>query len=146
MRLGLENASFSSKPFVLPVVEASAKYLATQQEPHHRRVVLMFTGDAGWGLEQDHTRAAAKLWEAETILIVLVIPNPLTRLTHVDNPDQLPWIMSHFNVFDVVDDVAERSVGEVIYLSKAGPRVRNATPLAALRQMMEHMRRRYKLH
>jgi VWFA-related protein len=146
LRIGLDQAVFSGKSFVLPAAEQSADYLAGLPEPHQRRVVLMFTGDAGWGLEQNHSAAAGHFWQAEAVLSAVVIPNPLTRLTHVDNPDQLTWLMQHFNLFDVVDDVAERSGGEVIYLGNAGPIVRNATPVAALRQMIEHLRKRYKLY
>jgi VWFA-related protein len=146
LRLGLDQAVFSGKPFVLPAAEQSADYLAGLPEPHQRRVVLMFTGDAGWGLEQNHSAAAGHFWQAEAVLSAVVIPNPLTRFTHVDNPDQMWWLMQHFNLFDMVDDVAERSGGEVIYLGNAGPIVRNATPVAALRQMIENLRKRYKLY
>ncbi len=119
-------------PFVLAAADEVEKYLAAQPEPHQRRVVLMFTGDAGFGLKKEnHTAVAKTLWNDNAFLSAIVIPNGLTRVTHDDNPMHFHSLLqlSYTIGFSLVDDVAE-----VVY------------PGTPLRPMIERMRKRYKLY
>ncbi len=153
IRNGLADAAFGCSPFILPAADAAAKYLSMLPEPHGRRVVLMFTGDAGFGLKnQNHMGVAKDLWEADTSLSALVIPNALTRITSDTNPAHFRLLQSlGFNLFDFIDDVAEQTGGEVVYSASVGP-IRQednpyaVNPNAALRQVMRQMRRRYRLY
>jgi VWFA-related protein len=140
IRLGLPDAAFGMNPFVLAAADEAEKYLAAQPEPHQRRVVLMFTGDAGFGMKKENHMAVAKaLWNDDAFLSAIVIPNGLTRVTHDDNPMhfhsllQLSYTVG-FSLFDFVDDVAEQTGGEVVY------------PGTPLRPMIDRMRKRYKLY
>jgi VWFA-related protein len=140
IRLGLQQAAFGMNPFVLAAADEAEKYLAAQPELHQRRVVLMFTGDAGFGMKKENHMAVAKaLWNDDAFLSAIVIPNGLTRVTHDDNPMHFHSLLqlsytAGFSLFDFVDDVAEQTGGEVIY------------PGAPLRPMIERMRKRYKLY
>jgi len=157
IRNGLADAAFGGGAFILPAAAAAAKYLSSLPEPHGRRVVLMFTGDAGSGLkEQNHMGVAQDLWEAEASLSAMVIPNALTRITHDNNPAHLAGLAQlglsfGFSVFDFIDDVAEQTGGEVVYSASVGA-VRLAdnpyavNPNTSLRQVVQQMRRRYRLY
>jgi VWFA-related protein len=140
IRIGLQDAAFGMNPFVLAAADGAEKYLAAQPEPHQRRVVLMFTGDAGFGMKKENHMAVAKaLWNDDAFLSAVVIPNGLTRVTHDDNPQhfqslQLLSFLAGFSLYDFVDDVAEQTGGEVVY------------PGTPLRPMIERMRKRYKLY
>jgi VWFA-related protein len=140
IRIGLQEAAFGMNPFVLAAADGAEKFLATQPEPHQRRVILMSTGDAGFGMKKENHMAVAKaLWNDDAFLSAVVIPNGLTRVTHDDNPMhfhsllQLSYTVG-FSLFDFVDDVAEQTGGEVVY------------PGTPLRPMIERMRKRYKLY
>jgi VWFA-related protein len=148
LRIGLANARFGKSPFVLPAVEKAGRYLSAQPEPHGRRAVLIFTGDAGFGLEnQNHLAVAKDLWEADTFLSAMVIPNTLTRITSDDNPFHFhALLMLGFNLWDSVDDIAEQTGGEVVYAEAVGPIHQTENPYSTLRLVIRRMRRRYKLY
>ncbi len=148
IRNGLSGAAFRGAPFILPAAEASAKYFASLPEPHGRRVVLMFTGDAGSGAHASGGMGVAKeFWDAEASLSALVIPDIVTRRTRDYNPAYFAlWARLGVNLFDIIDDVAEDSGGEVVYAGDAGTIHGDPHPNTALRQMIQRMRRRYRLY
>lgn len=149
LRLGLANTTFGRRPVILPSVEASVKYLPPQTEQRRQRAILMFTGDAGFGLKnQNHMSVSKDFWEADVILSALVIPTTLTKLTHDDNPAHFDALTNKlgFNLFDYVDEVAEQTGGEMVYAGDAGSVRHDPNPNAALRKMIQRMRKRYKLY
>jgi len=152
IRNGLADAAFVGTPFVLPAADAAAKYLSALPEPHGRRVVLMFTGDAGFGLKnQNHMGVAKDLWEADASLSAFVIPNALTRLTRDTNPAHFVFLSGLLNLYDFIDDVAEQTGGEVVYTASVGSIRQQDNPYSAdpdtsFRQVVRQMRRRYRLY
>jgi hypothetical protein len=149
VRVGLERAVFVRKPVLLPSVLAAAAYLPAQREGERRqRAILMFTGDAGYGLKnQGQGSVSRAFWDADAIVSALVIPTVLTKLTHDDNPFHFNALhMLGFSLFDYVDDVSEQTGGEVVYAGDAGSVKHDANPNAALRRIVERMRKRYKLY
>jgi len=157
IRNGLADAAFGGSAYILPAAAAAAKYLSTLPEPHGRRVVLIFTGDAGSGFkDQNHIGVAQDLWEADASLSAMVIPNVLTRITHDNNPAHFAALGGlgysfGFSMFDFIDDVVEQTGGEVVYSANAGAIRKGDNPYAAdpntsLRQVMRQMRRRYRLY
>jgi len=136
LRIGLAFAAFSKRPSVLPAAVEAARYLSAQKGPRRRRVVLMFTGDAGFGLKnQNHTAVAKDLWQADVGLSAMVIPTAITRLTRDDNPFHFgPLLTLGFNLWDNIDDIAEQTGGEVVETNPA------------LRQVIQRLRKRYKLY
>lgn len=148
IRNGLAGARFASAPYIVPGADSSAKYLLAQPEPHGRRVVLMFTGDAGLNPGTLDSAAVTKhLWEADASLSAMVFPNYLTRLTHDTNPAHFGILTGlGLKLFDVVDGVAVDTGGEVIYTERAGSIGASPTPNAALRQVIQRMRHRYRLY
>jgi VWFA-related protein len=149
VRAGLAYAAFAGKPLVLPAVAGTAKYLASGPEPHGRRAILMFGANAGFGLSnQNHMGVAKDLWNADTILSAVVIPTSWTRFINDDNPYHIfgMMAMAKINRFDYVDDVAEQTGGETIYLEDAGPMRGDPDPYVTLQQVIQRMRRRYKLY
>lgn len=152
VRNGLYGAAFGGTPFILPAAEAAARYLAAQPEPHGRRVVVMFTGDAGFALkDQNHMGVAKDLWEADTSLSAMVIPNALTRITRDTDPTHYRLLAGFFNLYDYIDDVAEETGGEVVYSASVGTVRQQDNPYAvnanaSLREVMRQMRRRYRLY
>jgi hypothetical protein len=149
VRAGLAYAAFAGKPFVLPAVAGAAKYLAAGPETHRRRAILMLGANAGFGLShQNHIGVAKDLWNAETILSAVVIPTSWTRFLNDDNPYHIYGMMSlaSLNRFDYVDDVAEQTGGEMIYVENAGPIRADPNPYVTLQQAVQRMRRRYRLY
>jgi VWFA-related protein len=140
IRNGLDEAWYGGNPNILAAADASAKFLASESGPHRRRVVLMFTGDAGFGEKKEsHSALANALWDADAFLSPIVIPNGLTRLASDDNPQHFQYLQQlansvGFSLFDFVDDVAEQTGGEVV------------TAGAAIRPKIQRMRKRYKLY
>jgi hypothetical protein len=147
LRLGLLNATFVKRPFILPNVEASVQYLP-QAEQRRQRAILMFTGDAGFALKDQNPIAVSKdFWQADVMLSAFVIPTTLTKLTHDDNPYHAHALaMLGFRLFDYADDVAEQTGGEMVYAGDAGSVHRDPNPNLALRGAVQRMRRRYKLY
>jgi hypothetical protein len=157
VRNGLAGAAFAGSAAILPAAEAAAKYLSTFPEPHGRRIVVMFTGDAGTGLkDQSHMRVAQDFWEADASLSAMVIPNVLTRILHDSNPSHYGAVHQlslafGFSVQDTIDDVAELTGGEVVYSATVDD-IRTednpyaANPNASLREVMRQTRRRYRLY
>lgn len=157
LRNGLSGALFDGKAALLPAAEAAAKYLDTFPEPHGRRIVVMFTGDAGFSdKDQNHTGVAKDYWTGDASLFAMVFPNVITRITHDANP-------MHFNaarqfalafgysVADSVDEVVELTGGEAVYSATVGDIRKEDNPYAAnpdasLREVMRQARRRYRLY
>jgi hypothetical protein len=149
VRSGLAYATFEGKPFVLSAGTEAAKYQASQAKPHRRRAILMFGANAGFGPAGSHTKAAAELWDADTILGGVVIPTSWTRLIYDQNPYHIWGMMNNpakFPRYDYIDDVVAQTGGEMIYTEDAGPMKQASKPYAALRQAIEHMRHRYRLY
>ena len=149
VRTGLAYAAFAGKPFVLPAVAGAAKYLAAGPETHGRRAILMFGANAGFALSnQNHMGVAKDLWNADTILSAVVIPTSWTRFIFDDNPYHIFGMMAlpKINRFDYVDDVAEQTGGETIYMEDAGPMRADRNPYVTLQQVIQRMRRRYRLY
>jgi len=148
LRLGLLNATFVRRPFILPTVEASVKYLPPQTEQRRQRAILMFTGDAGYALKDQNPIAVSKdFWEADVMLSAFVIPTTLTKITHDDNPFHAQALaMLGFSLFDYADDVADQTGGEMVYAGDAGSVHHDPNPNFALRRAVQRMRRRYKLY
>jgi VWFA-related protein len=157
VRNGLAGAAFAGSASILPAAEAAAKYLSTFPEPHGRRIVVMFTGDAGVGLkDQSHLRVAQDFWEADASLSAMVIPNVLTRILHDSNPSHFGAVHQlalafGFSVQDTIDDVAELTGGEVVYSATVDDIRTEDNPYAAnpntsLREVMRQTRRRYRLY
>jgi hypothetical protein len=147
LRWGLDHAVFGRRPILLPSVLAAAAYLPAQQDGQRRqRAILLFTGDAGYGLK-DQGPVSRALWEADAIVSALVIPTVLTKFTHDDNPSHFDALkMLGFSLFDYMDDVSEQTGGEVVYAGDAGSLKHDPNPNAALRRVVERMRKRYKLY
>jgi hypothetical protein len=123
--------------------------LPAQQDGHRRqKAILLFTSDAGYGLKnQDQGSVSRAFWEADTIVSALVIPTLLTKFTHDDNPFHFDALkLLGFSLFDYVDDVSEQTGGEVVYAGDAGSVKHDPNPNAALRRVVERMRKRYKLY
>lgn len=149
VRAGLAYAAFAGKPFVLPAVVGAAKYLASGSETHGRRAILMFGANAGFGLSnQNHIGVAKDLWNDDTILSAVVIPASCTRFIFDDNPYHIFGMMAlaKINRFDYVDDVAEQTGGETVYMEDAGPMRADPHPYVTLQQVIQRMRRRYRLY
>ena len=124
VRTGLAYAAFAGKPFVLPAIAGAAKYLAAGPETHGRRAILMFGANAGSALSnQNHMGVAKDLWNAGAILSAVVMPTSWTRFIYDDNPYHIFGLMAlpKINRFNYVDDVAEQTGGETIYMEDAGP-------------------------
>ena len=149
VRAGLAYAAFAGKPFILPAVAGAARYLAAGPETHGRRAILMFGANAGFALSnQNHMGVAKDLWNADTILSAVVMPTSWTRFLSDDNPYHIFGMMAmpKINRFDYVDDVAEQTGGETIYTEDAGPRRATPNPYVTLQQVIQRMRRRYRLY
>jgi hypothetical protein len=152
IRNGLFGAAFRGVPYVLPAANAAAQFLAKLPEPHGRRVVLMFTGDAGYGIKnENHMGVSKELWDADASLSAMVIPNALTRVTRDTNPAHYTFLAGLLNLYDFIDDVAEQTGGEVVYSASVGAiRVQDnpyaVDPNTSLRRVVRQMRRRYRLY
>jgi VWFA-related protein len=162
VRNGLAGAVFGGKAFILPAADAAANYLSKFPEPHGRRIVVIFTGDAGAGLnDQSHARVAQDFWEADASLSAMVIPNVLTRILHDADPSHFGAVHQlglafGFSVQDTIDDVAELTGGEVVYSADVGDIRKEdnpyasshgtSSPNASLREVMRQTRRRYRLY
>lgn len=149
VRTGLAYAAFTGKPFVLSAVAGAAKYIAVENEAHGRRAVLMFGADAGQDLfDQSHMSVAQALWNADAILSAVVIPTSWTRFLNDDNPYHIFGMMAlpKINRFDHVDDVAEQTGGEIVYVEDAGPMRGAPYPHVEIQNLIQRMRRRYRLY
>jgi VWFA-related protein len=149
VRTGLGYAAFTGKPFVLSSVAGAAKYMAMENEPHGRRAVLMFGANAGQDLfDRSHMSVAQTLWNADAILSAVVIPTSWTRFLNDDNPYHIYGMMalSKINRFDYVDDIAEQTGGETLYVEDAGPMRGDPNPYVTLQKIIQRMRRRYRLY
>jgi VWFA-related protein len=149
VRTGLAYAAFAGKPFVLPAIAGAAKYLAAGPETHGRRAILMFGANAGSALSnQNHMGVAKDLWNAGAILSAVVMPTSWTRFIYDDNPYHIFGLMAlpKINRFNYVDDVAEQTGGETIYMEGAGPMRADPNPYVTLQQVIQRMRRRYRLY
>lgn len=149
VRTGLAYAAFTGKPFVLSAVADVAKYLAIETEPHGRRAVLMFGADAGQDLfDQNHASVAQALWNADAIFSAVVIPTSWTRFLNDDNPYHIFGMMAlpKINRFDYIDDVAELTGGETLYVEGAGPTRGDHAPYVKVQKIIQRMRRRYRLY
>jgi len=146
LRMGLAYARFRLRPAILSAARHCAQYLAEQPEPHGRRVVLLFTGDTGFGLDSPGA-VTRRLWQADTLLGAMVLPTALTRLASDEDPF-LTFALARmgFNFGDRAEEVARETGGEVVYAGDAGPVRKAADPNSALRQMIRRMRRRYRLY
>ena len=91
---------------------------------------------------------AKDLWNADTILSAVVIPTSWTRFIYDDNPYHIFGLMAlpKINRFDYVDDIAEQTGGETIYTEDAGPMRADPNPYVTLQQVIQRMRRRYRLY
>jgi VWFA-related protein len=147
IRSGLLNAAFEKDPAILGAADASAKYLLAQPEGGHR-VVLMFTGDVGLRpVDVDSMAVTRDLWDANAALSAFVIPNAAARFLRFDSLDIVNlrrFLGLSFD--DFIEDVAGQTGGEVVFSANM-PRIA-ATPNAnrALRQVIQRMRRRYRLY
>jgi len=149
VRTGLAYAAFAGKPFVLSAVAEAAKYMAMENEPRGRRAVLMFGANAGQDLfDPKHMGVAQALWNAESILSAVVIPTSWTRFLNDDNPYHIFGMMAlpKINRFDYVDDVAEQTGGETVYMEDAGPMRGDPDFYVTLQKVIQRMRRRYRLY
>jgi hypothetical protein len=148
IRIGLAYAAFGKRPSVLDPLVKAAQYVAEPPAPNRRKAVLIFTGDASYGLKNQNDAAVSKdLWAADILLSATVIPNSLTRLTSDDNPYPICGLMAlGFNLWDCIYDIAANTGGEVVYADNAGPMRHTPNPKAALRQVVRRMRKRYKLY
>jgi VWFA-related protein len=149
VRNGLGYADFGGKPFVLSAVANTAKYMTVENEAHGRRAVLMFGANAGQDLfDHSHISVAQTLWNADAILSAVVIPTSWTRFLNDDNPYHIFGMMAlpKINRFDYVDDVAELTGGETLYLEDAGPTRGDPDPYVTLQKIIQRMRRRYRLY
>jgi VWFA-related protein len=157
IRSGLADATFAREPGILAAADAGAKYLAQFPEPHGRRVVLMFTGDVDIGFTGDNhvteprplvdsATASSVFWDADTALSAMVIPNKAARILRFDPLDVAVNHLSLFADFDdFVEDVAQQTGGEVVFAEKLAKIAATPNPNAALRQVIQRMRRRYRL-
>ena len=157
IRSGLADATFAREPGILAAANAGAKYLAQFPEPHGRRVVLMFTGDVDIGFTGDNhvteprplvdsATASSVFWDADTALSAMVIPNKAARILRFDPLDVAVNHLSLFADFDdFVEDVAQQTGGEVVFAEKLAKIAATPNPNAALRQVIQRMRRRYRL-
>jgi VWFA-related protein len=148
LRFGLAYAMFAGKPYVLPAVVETAKCLAGLPAPHGRRAILAFSANAGFGVSnQSHLGVARALWNVDTILSGVVIPSSWTRFTYDDNPYRIfGMISAGINRSDDIDEVAQQTGGETIYLENAGPMRSPAEPYVEVRRAIQRMRRRYMLY
>jgi hypothetical protein len=147
VRSGLLNAAFENDPAILAAADASAKYLLTQPQRGHR-VVLMFTGDVGLRpVDVDSTAVTNDLWDANAALSAMVIPNAAARFLRFDSLDivQLRRFL-HLSFDDFVEDVAEKTGGEVVFSGNMPRIAATPNPNAALRQVIQRMRRQYRLY
>jgi VWFA-related protein len=157
IRSGLADATFAKEPGILAPAVTGAKYLAQFPEPHGRRVVLMFTGDVAVGFTGDNhvteprplansATASSVFWDADTALSAMVIPNKAARILRFD---PLDVAVSHLdaiaNFDDFVEDVAQQTGGEVVFAEKMPRIAATPNPNAALRQVIQRMRLRYRL-
>jgi len=157
IRSGLADATFAREPGILAAATAGAKYLARFPEPHGRRVVLMFTGDVAVGFTGDNgvsapralvdsATASAVFWDADTALSAMVIPNKAARLLRFDPLDvAVLHLDAIVNFDDFVEGVAQQTGGEVVFAEKMPRIAATLNPNAALRQVIQRMRRRYRL-
>lgn len=151
IRAGLGDAVFQRDSHILPAADAAARYLASQPEPHGRRVVLMFTGDFGTGYTKDNryptaAQVSEEMWDAQVALSGMVIPNAAARILRFDALDVAHLDDLGFNFEDYVEDVAARTGGEVVFAG-ALPRITaTPNPNVALRQVIQRLRRRYRLY
>lgn len=157
LRNGLSNALFTGKAAILPAAVAAARYLAGFPEPHGRRIVVLFTGDAGFSLkDQSHGGVAQDYWNQDASLSAMVFPNVMTRITHDSNPAHFNAVHMFtlafgFSVTDSIDEVAELTGGEVVYSASVEDiRIEDnpytANPDASLREVIRQARRRYRLY
>jgi VWFA-related protein len=151
-RIGLAGAKFGNGfPSVLSAATAAAIYLSGQPGDRRRRAILMFTADIGNGKRESHIATAKTFWNSDTLLSAMVIPSRLSRFTHDDNPlhfedlQRLGYAFK-FSPFDSIDQLAALTGGEVVYSGNTGNARRDLTPNATLREVVEHMRHRYKLY
>lgn len=148
IRSGLLNAVFEKDPAILAAADASARYFSTQKEGGHR-VVLMFTGDVALRTPDVYPEEATKdLWDANASLTAVVIPNAAARFLRFDGMDiiQLKKFLN-ISMSDFIEDVARETGGEAIFTRDMPPKIRaNPSPNAALRDVMERMRRQYRLY
>jgi VWFA-related protein len=157
IRSGLADATFAREPGILAPAVAGARYLAQFPEPHGRRVVLMFTGDVAVGFTGDNGKseprllvdsatASAVFWDADTALSAMVIPNRAARILRFDPLDvAVLHLDAIVNFDDFVEDVAQQTGGEVVFAEKMPKIAATPNPNAALRQVIQRMRRRYRL-
>jgi hypothetical protein len=149
VRSGLAYAVFTRKPFILSAVTGAAKYMAIEKEPRGRRAILMFGANAGQDLfDSNHISVAHALWNAGAILSAVVIPTSWTRFLNDDNPYHIFGMMAlpKIDRFDYVDDVAEQTGGEMLYVEGAGPTRGDPDPYVTLQKVIQRMRRRYLLY
>ena len=148
LRFGLAYAAFAGKPYVLPAVVETTKYLAELPGPHGRRAILTFSANAGFGVSnQSHLGVAKTLWNTDTILSGVVIPSSWTRLTYDDNPYRIfGMISAGINRSDDIDEVAWQTGGETVYIENVGPMRSPADPYLEIRRAIQSMRRRYMLY
>lgn len=151
-RIGLAHATFgTSFPSLLNAATEAATYLSGQTSPNQRRAILMFTADIGSGKRESHVGSARVFWESDALLSAMVVPNRLTRFTHDDNPAhlrdlQMLGFLMKFGVFDSIDELAALTGGEVVYAESTGNAEGSPRPNGALREVMRHIRQRYKLY
>jgi VWFA-related protein len=149
VRNGLGYAAFGGRPFVLSAVADAARYMAVENGPHGRRAILMLGANAGQDLfDPNHISVAQALWNSDAILSAVVIPTSWTRFLNDDNPYHIFGMMAlpKINRFDYVDDVAEQTGGETLYVEDAGPTRGDPHPYVTLQKIIERMRRRYRLY
>ena len=147
LRLGLAEARFGGLPFLLPAVHEAAVYLGARSKPRGRGVVLLFSGDAGYADRNQNHLAVARDLEADASLAAMVIPNVLTRITNDDNPFHIFKLLAlGFNLSDYVDDVVRETGGEMVITADANALHRTPNPHFALQQMLDRLRKRYRLY
>jgi hypothetical protein len=80
------------------------------------------------------------------VLSAMVIPNKAARILRFD---PLDIVVNHLSLFadfdDFVEDVAQQTGGEVVFAEKLAKIAATPNPNAALRQVIQRMRRRYRL-
>jgi VWFA-related protein len=156
IRSGLADATFGKEPSILVAADAAAKYLSTIPGSQGRRAVLIFTRDVGAGFNGDNgvtkprglvdaTTVSKHFWDAETALSAMVIPNSAARFLHFD-PIDTAKLRALINFDDFIEDVVEQTGGEVVFAGNM-PRIpATPNPNAAFRQVVQRMRKRYRLY
>lgn len=148
VRLGLAAAAFSGRAEIADSIQDAADYLASTPSPHGRRVILVFSDNAGFSFTH-HAIVIRRLWNSEIIVSSIVTPSARTRFLDDANPYVLFGLIAMGAVLsreDLVDDIAEQTGGEAIYIE--GTDSHPVTPAAylTLRQSIARLRRRYRLY